>query len=214
MKLKRCLITGLIILLPVVLTFWIVSFFIDFFTDPFLGIAQSLLSVLGLKDVSILFFSKDQVLHFASQFLVLIFLFGMIVFIGMVARYFFFSYLMELGDKLIHKIPVVSTVYKTAQELIKTVLSNDAKAFKQVVLVPFPHEGVWTVGLVTRDDPVFGDRISVFVPTTPNPTSGYLILYEKEKVIPIEMKIEDALRYIVSCGVLVDPPKAIPKQHM
>ena len=208
---RKCLATGFVIILPLAVTFWIVTFLIGIFTGPFIGIAQSILQFIGLKDVSFFFFTSDQVVRFVSQIIVLAFLFGLLVSIGAVARHFFFGYIMHLGDKLIQKIPVISSVYKTSKDVIKTVLSQDAKAFKQVVLVPFPHNNAWTVGLITRNDHVFGDRVSVFVPTTPNPTTGYLLFYDKSKVIPIDMKVDDALRFIVSCGVLMDPPKLLPQ---
>lgn len=197
--------TGVVILLPLILTYWIVTFLLTLFTDPFLGIAESLLAFLGLKGTSVLFLSQEQVLGIVSKALVLLFLFLVIITIGAVGRYVVFRYLMRLGDSILHKIPVISSVYKTSQELISTILSTDAKAFKQVVLVPFPHAASYTVGLVTRDETIFNGRVSVFVPTTPNPTSGYLIMYEKEKLVPIQMSVEEALRFIVSCGVLYQP---------
>lgn len=202
---KRCLGTGLIILLPLVLTFWIISFFIDILTDPFVGVAQTTLNAIGMKN------APTFLVQVASQILVLAFLFIGIVSIGAVTRYFFFNYLVTIGDSILHKIPVISGVYKTSQDLIKTIMSPDAKAFKQVALVPFPHDGVWSIGFITREDNVLDNRVSVFIPTTPNPTSGFLILFEKDKVHPLDMKIEEALRYIVSCGVLSEPPKLLPE---
>ncbi len=203
---KRCLGTGLIILLPLVLTFWIISFFVEVLTDPFVGIAQTILNTVGLKNAPTFF------VQVASQILVLAFLFIGIVSIGAVTRYFFFNSLVSLGDSILHKIPVISGVYKTSQELIKTIMSPDAKAFKKVALVPFPHEGVWSIGFITREDDVLDNRVSVFVPTTPNPTSGFLILFEKDKILHIDMKVEEALRYVVSCGVLSEPPKILRDQ--
>lgn len=197
----------MVILLPLILTYWIVTFLLTLFTEPFVGIAEQILSLLGLTGVPILFLSQEQVLSFVSKMLVLLFLFALIIGIGAVGRYVVFRYMMRLGDAILHKIPVISSVYKTSQELIGTILSTDAKAFKQVVLIPFPHEASYSVGLVTRDEPIFNGRISVFIPTTPNPTSGYLIMYEKEKVIPIDMTVEEALRFVVSCGVLYEPTK-------
>lgn len=201
---KRHLFTGLAILLPVAMTVWIVGFVVSFLTQPFLGITEDILSTIGIKDASFPFLQSQQVLKIISQLLILIFLSGTIITIGAVTRYFFFRYIIKLGDSVLHKIPVISSVYKTSQELIQTIFTSDNKAFKQVVLVPFPNPESMSIGLLTGDQ-IMGERIPVFVPTTPNPTSGYLVMYKADEVIPIEMSVETALRYVISCGVLIDP---------
>lgn len=201
---KRYFVTGIAILLPLALTLWIVEFVIDFLTQPFLGITEQILYALGLHGSSFLFLNEHHVVTLISKLLILISLFLIIVGIGAVARYFFFRYLIRVGDMILHRIPVVSSVYKTSQELIQTIFTSDNKAFKQVVLVPFPNQASKSIGLLTRDG-ITGDMIPVFIPTTPNPTSGYLIMYRAQDVIPIEMPVETALRYTISCGVLIDP---------
>jgi uncharacterized membrane protein len=202
---KRHFITGLVVLLPLALTFWIVSFIIDLFTHPFLGFAQKTFAALGWDKVSFLFLSPEDVVNLASKVLILIFLFVVIMGIGWVGRYFLFKYILKLGDTILHRIPVISTVYKTSQELIQTILTTTNKSFKQVVFVPYPHSEAWSIGLVTRDDFEVEGRVAVFIPTTPNPTSGFLVLFEKDQIIPLDMKVDEALRYIISCGVLVAP---------
>jgi uncharacterized membrane protein len=202
---KKQFLTGMIVLLPIALTFWIVSFIVEVLTKPFLGIAEQILSALGLKDVSFLFLSANQVLDYSSKILILTFLFAIIVVIGAIGRHFFFKYLLKIGDAILHRIPLISTVYKTSQELIQTVFASTNKSFKQVVLVPYPNENSWCIGLVTRDDFELENKAAVFVPTTPNPTSGFLIMYDKSKIVPLDMKVEEALRYIISCGVLLTP---------
>jgi len=204
---KKYFVTGVVVLLPLALTFWIVTFIVNILTKPFLGIAETLLRTIGLNGVSFLFLSADQILSFASQALVLLFLFLVIVGIGIVGRHFFFKYLIQLSDSILHKIPLISSVYKTSQELIQTILTTSNKSFKQVVLVPFPTTDSWAVGLVTRDDFDIDHRVSVFIPTTPNPTSGFLIMFKKEQIVPVELKVEEALRYVISCGVLLTPFK-------
>ncbi|HXF28303.1 MAG TPA: DUF502 domain-containing protein, partial [Chlamydiales bacterium] len=183
----------------------IVSFIIGILTTPFLGIAQALLKAVGLHDVSFLFLSPEQVISYSSTILVLIFLFLVIIGIGAIGRHIFFKYLMKISDKILHKIPIISTVYKTSQELIQTILTSSNKSFKQVVMVPFPTAESWCIGLVTRDDMDEENRIAVFVPTTPNPTSGFLVMFQRDQVVPLDMKVEEALRYVISCGVLLTP---------
>jgi uncharacterized membrane protein len=197
--------TGVVVLLPLALTFWIVSFIIGLLTAPFLGIAEALLCAIGLNNVSFLFLSSEQILYYSSTLLILLFLFGIIIGIGAIGRHFFFKYLMKIGDSILHKIPVISTVYKTSQELISTILTTSNKSFKQVVMVPFPSQGSWSIGLVTRDDLELDNRVAVFVPTTPNPTSGFLVMFNRDEIVPLDMKVDEALRYIISCGVLMTP---------
>lgn len=197
---KKYFVTGLAVILPLALTFWIVSFILGVLTEPFMGIAELFLKSLGV--------TSKEMLEIASKIFALIFFFLIIVLVGAIGRYFFFKYLIELSDALLHRIPVVSTVYKTSQELIQTVFTQDSKSFKQVVLVSFPHAGSKTLGLVTQDESLDG-RMAVFIPTTPNPTSGYLLMYKREDVVLLDMKVEEALRYIISCGVLM--PQIKPK---
>lgn len=212
MRLKKHFITGLVVFLPIALTFWIVAFAVDLLTNPFLEFAEKLLQTFGLDQVSFLFLSSAQVLVYSSRILILLFLFGLILLIGMVGRHFFFKYFIKLGDTILHRIPVISTVYKTSQELIQNVLSSTNKSFQQVVLVPFPHNSSWTIGLVTKDESIVAGRTAVFIPTTPNPTSGYLVMYKTEEITPLDMRVEEALRYIISCGVLLPPIQKTAKE--
>lgn len=200
---KKYTMTGLIMLLPLALTIWIITSIVGWLTGPFVGVAEHILEVVGLSGTPFLFFSASEVLTLFSQMLVLLFIFAFILFVGAIGRYFLFRSLLRLSDAVLHKIPIISSVYKTSQELIETILATDNRAFKQVVLVPFPNDECLTIGLVTREGPVAPHLIPVFVPTTPNPTSGYLLVYERSKVIPIDMSIEEAFRYVVSCGALL-----------
>jgi uncharacterized membrane protein len=195
--------TGVVMLLPLALTLWIIGSLVNWLTQPFVGVAETILSAIGLTGTPILFLSAENVLLCLSRILVLVFLFFFIILFGAVGRHFFFRYLIRLGDSIIHKIPVISSVYKTSQELIQTILTTDNRAFKQVVLVPFPNPECYSIGLVTREGPVAPNLVPVFVPTTPNPTSGYLIMFDKSKVVPLDISVEEAFRYIISCGVLV-----------
>ena len=111
-------------------------------------------------------------------------------------------------DFILHKIPLVSKVYKTSQEVIKTIFMSNTNSFKQVVMVSFPLNGAYCIGMISNSAPkqcsdAAGDEmVSVFVPTTPNPTSGYLLMYRKKDVVYLDMKVEDAVKFIISCGVI------------
>lgn len=191
---KKHFLTGLVVFLPLALTFWIVSFLFNLMTEPFLGMSELLLTALGVE--------SHEVRQLIGKLLALLFLLGAIIGLGAVGRYFFFSYLMEWSDAILHKIPVISSVYKTSQDLIHTIMTSSAKSFQQVVLVPFPHAKALVVGFVTRDDAEIEGKIAVFIPTTPNPTSGFLVMYDRQQLVHLDIKVDEALRFVISCGVL------------
>ena len=208
-KIKKYLVTGGIVLMPLVLTFWILSFLINLLTTPFMDLTQKILEAVGLKGVSFFFLSDQQIIYLLSKILIIVFVLIIITFVGAVARHFFFRTLMQLGDSFLRKIPIIGSVYKTTLELTNTIFSPEKRAFQQVVLVPFPCPGALAIGLVTRSETILEDRISVFIPTAPSPISGYLIFFKKEDVRVIDMKTDEALRYIVSCGALLEDPSAL-----
>lgn len=211
---KKHFITGLVILLPLVVTIAVVIFLVNFLTEPFMGLATAVLNKLNLSGQGFLFLSSEQIVRYGSKLIILVLLFLFTVGLGMVARWFFVHTFFRLGDRILHRIPVVNTVYKTTQDIIKTLFVSDKNTFKQVVMVPFPREDVYVLGLIARESPqicasaVGQDLISVFVPTTPNPTTGFLLMFKREDLVIIDMKPEDAIKYIVSCGVIVPEFKA------
>lgn len=216
---KKYFITGLVILLPLALTIVIVTFLVNLLTKPFAEGVQSILDYYGFLHRDFFFISSRQLQYFFSQLLVLFFIFFFTIFLGFITRLFFFHYIIKTWDYLLHRIPIIRSVYKTCQDVINTILKSDATSFKQVVIVPFPNKESHSIGLITRDD-LTGfmshdsqkKYISVFVPTTPNPTSGYLIIYDESDITYTDMKIEEAFKYIISCGVILNEPiKSIVK---
>lgn len=213
---KKYFITGLVILLPLTVTVLVLAFLIRVLTQPFMGFVSHFLSQWNIVNKGFLFLSPDQVIKYGSQLLILLMLFTITLCLGMITRWFFIHALFRLGDKIIHKIPIVNTVYKTTQEIIKTIFVSDKNSFKQVVMVPFPSPGVYMLGLIAREAPtqcsqaVNQDLISVLVPTTPNPTTGFLLMFKKEDLIYLDIKPEEAIKCIVSCGVI--NPGNLPAQ--
>jgi uncharacterized membrane protein len=217
---KKYFITGLIILLPVAVTVAVLVFLVNFLTKPFYGFVSSFLSTFSLFNRGFWFLSHEQLIRYGSKILILIFLFAITIALGIITRWFFIKTLLKLSDTILHRIPVVNTVYKTTQEITKTLFSSDKNSFKQVVMVPFPRPGVYAVGLIAREAPPACSKaagqelVSVLMPTTPNPTTGFLMMFPASELIPIEMKPEEAIKFIVSCGVvapgLTPPPDQTP----
>lgn len=207
-KLKNYFMTGLAILLPLVITILILEFIVNFLTEPFMGAIAPLLKHFHLDQYGMPYFPPEKFLKYISKACILVFLFLFTVLIGIVTRWFFIKFALNLWDRLLHKIPVIKTIYKTTQDIIKTLFSPDKNSFQQVVMVQFPKEGIYALGLIAQESPAscskkVGEKlITVLVPTTPNPTAGFLLMYREKDLIYIDMKPEDAIKYIVSCGVI------------
>ncbi len=205
---KKYLITGLVILLPVALTIGILQFLIHFLTNPFLEIVTSLLSRTSFGQRGFLFFSPEQVMRYTSQGIILVCLFLGILLLGMLARWYFVHWLIQCGDKILHRLPLVNKIYRATKDIVVHIFGQGTNSFHQVVMVPFPGEGIFALGFLSQPAPnACSERegepmISVFVPTAPNPTTGFTIMYRTKEIQYIDMKPEEAIKYIVSCGVV------------
>jgi len=174
--------------------------------------ASGFLQNLSLIKKGFLFLSPNQIIVYGSKLLVLICLFLFTILLGLFARWFFFKALLSLNDKILHRIPLINKLYKTIQEIIRTIFITDKNSLKQVVMVPFPKEHTYVIGLISRESPkICSDKIkeklySVLIPTTPNPTTGFLLMYKESELIFLDLKPEQAIKYIVSCGVIAPEP--------
>ncbi|MDP2153751.1 MAG: DUF502 domain-containing protein [Methylotenera sp.] len=199
---KKYFITGLLVLVPLVITIWVLK------------------SLIGVMDQSLLllpevwhphtFLGRD-IPGIGAILTVLI-----VLTTGLIATNFFGMQLILLWEKLLNRLPVVKSIYSSVKQVSDTLFSDSGNAFRKAVLVPFPREGVWTIAFVTGTpggdvaNHLHGDYVSVFVPTTPNPTGGYFLMMPKADVIELEMTVDEALKYIISMGV-VAPANKIPK---
>ncbi|KPK33344.1 MAG: hypothetical protein AMS24_01410 [Chlamydiae bacterium SM23_39] len=209
---KKYFLAGLIILLPLTITIFAITFIVNFLTKPFMGMVTKYLSKTQISKWGLPLLTPEQIVKYGSQLIIILGILLFTIFLGYIARLFFIKSLVSLSDKILKKIPLVNKVYKTSQEIINTLFITDKNSFKQVVLVPFPSPNIYGLGLISKESPKTcseksnSNLISVFVPTTPNPTSGFLLMYKKEDLLFIDMKTEDAIKYIISCGV-VTPKK-------
>lgn len=205
---NKYFITGLIILLPLALTILIIAFLFNFLTSPFLGLVKAVFDYYGFFEQGFWFLSASQIQTIVAQLLILFCLFFLTVGLGFIARWFFFRSLIKIGELLFKKIPFVRSIYKTSKDVIHTIFTSKEKSFKQVVLVRFPNQSTYSIGFLTREDipslreTIYQDIVTVFVPTTPNPTSGFLVMYKKQDLVYLDMKVEDAFKYIISCGLV------------
>ncbi len=191
---KKYLITGLLIWIPLVITIWVLKLVVD-------TLDQTLLLLpLALRTESWLG------VHIPGLGVLLTVL---IVFVtGVLAANFIGERLVRIWDELIHRIPFVSSIYSSVKQVSDTLFSSGGQAFRKALLVQWPREGMWTIAFLTgtpggdaaRHLP--GDFLSVYVPTTPNPTGGYFVIVARKDVIELDMTVDQALTYVISMGVV------------
>jgi uncharacterized membrane protein len=132
---------------------------------------------------------------------------------GMIVANLLGKRLVAAWESLLDRIPLVRSLYKGIKQIMEAVLATDAKSFRKVLLVEYPRKGVWSLAFMTSDDlgevqkKTNSDVISVFIPTTPNPTSGFVIMVPQSEAIELEMSVEDGLKMIISMGVVVPKSK-------
>jgi uncharacterized membrane protein len=208
---KRYFISGLIILLPLLITFWIISFIVNFITRPFERAAIAILENFSAFKHGFGTFSESEVVVILSKILILLFLVFFLIVIGVICRSVFISSLLFLTDKVLSSTPFINRVYGACKDFTTALFSSKSKSFSEVVLVPYPSPAHLAIGLITgeiKNEVIPNNEeqmVSVLIPGTPNPTVGFALLYRKEQIIHIDMKPEDALKFIMSCGSVVPP---------
>ena len=134
-----------------------------------------------------------------------------IFFVGVLATNIFGRELVKLGEKIVEKIPVVRSIYTGTKQVAQTILDAEIETFSKVVMLEFPRKGLWALGFITCENKgeiqyKTGEKIlNVFVPTTPNPTSGFLVFVPKTQIIELNMTIEEGLKFAISGGIVAPP---------
>ncbi|MBL6672613.1 MAG: DUF502 domain-containing protein [Alphaproteobacteria bacterium] len=138
----------------------------------------------------------------------------LITLIGAVAAGFLGRWIIRLGESILNRMPVVRSIYGAIKQILETVISTQSDAFREVILVEYPRRGMWVIGFVTGGTKeevarrMDGEMVNVFVPTTPNPTSGFLLFCPRDEVIFMDMSVEDAVKLVVSGGIVTPPDDA------
>ncbi len=195
---KRYFITGLLIWVPLVITGWVLSLIIS-------TLDQSL----RLLPTSI---HPESLVGFAIPGAGAVLTLLMILLTGLLAANFIGQKLVVWWEKLLARIPVVNSVYNSVKQVSDTLFSPNGNAFRKALLVQYPREGSWTVAFLTGApggdivNHLEGEHVSVYVPTTPNPTSGFFLMMPTKDVVELDMTVDEALKYIISMGVVAPPP--------
>lgn len=137
------------------------------------------------------------------------------ILVGWFAKNFLGRILIRFSEYIVHRVPVIRAVYKAIKQIFETIMTSQSKAFREVVLLEYPRKGVWSLGFVTGrtrgevQRTTEEETMSVFVPTTPNPTSGYLLFVPKKELYFLDMTVEEAAKLVVSAGIITPPDRAV-----
>ena len=201
--LRRYFIAGLLVWIPLAITLWVLKLIVDVMD-------QSLLLVPSQ-------YRSEALFGFHVPGMGLILTTVIVLLTGALAANFFGRRLLLIGHGILSRIPIVRSIYGGVKQISDTLFSPEGKAFRRAVLVRYPHQGAWTVALVTGTpenevaDILGRDQISVFVPTTPNITAGFFLVVPRSETVEIEMSVDEALKYIISMGV-AEPPRRRPER--
>ena len=194
---KRYFITGLLIWVPLAITAWVLSLIV--------GVADQSLRLLPEA------YRPHNLLGFDLPGAGIVVTVVFILATGLLAANFIGQRLVNWWEKLLARIPVVNSIYNGVKQVSDTLLSPTGMAFRQPLLVQYPHQGSWTIAFLTGEpggdvvNHLAGEHVSVYVPTTPNPTSGFFLMFPKDQVIELDMDVDEALKYIISMGVVAPP---------
>lgn len=202
---RKCLISGLLVWLPIWVTLVVVTFIVDLLSRSLLLLPQQ--------------YQPDTLLGFHVPGIGVILTLVVIFLTGSFAANFIGGRLVAFGDSLMARIPLIRTIYTGVKQVTQTLFTPGGQSFRKVLLVQYPCEGVWSIafqtGQVSKEiqhaEPGDEDLISYFIPTTPNPTSGFLMMAPKSKVIELDMSVDQALKFVISLGV-VKPGQNVTKQ--
>ncbi len=188
---KKYFITGLLIWVPLVITLWVLS-----------------LAVNTLESVVPTFLSPQALFGRDIPGYRVLLVIVVVLATGILAANFLGRGILQLWENILGRIPLVRSIYNSVKQVSDTLLAPNGQAFRQAVLVQYPRPGSWTIGLLTGTPSgevasyLPGEHVSVYIPTTPNPTSGFFLMMPRSEVQPLEMSVDAALKYIVSMGVV------------
>ena len=201
---KKYLITGLLVWAPLVVTLWVLSVLVDTLDQTLLLLPSA--------------WHPRSWLGFNIPGLGVLLTFVVVLLTGMLTANIIGQRLVQFGESILARIPVVKSLYSSVKQVSDTLFSSSGQAFRKALLVQYPRQGSWTVAFLTGQPGgdvaahLGGDFVSVYVPTTPNPTSGFFLMMPRTEVIELEMSVDEALKYIISMGV-GPPPESKVESH-
>ncbi|MES2979663.1 MAG: DUF502 domain-containing protein [Pseudomonadota bacterium] len=192
---RRWLLAGLLVLVPLAITVWVLNWILSTLDQTLQILPEA--------------WQPDKLLGFHVPGFGVLLALTIVLLIGAVATNFVGRKLVGWWDALLGRIPIVRGIYSSVKQVSDTLFSENGNAFRKALLVQWPREGVWTIGFLTGTpggdvvNHLDGDYLSVYVPTTPNPTGGYFVMLRKSDCIELKMSVDEALTYVISMGVVV-----------
>jgi uncharacterized membrane protein len=211
-SIRKWLLAGLLVIVPIGITIWVLEWIVSSLDKTLLILPAS-----WHPDKILQGLFPGTNLHIPGFGVILAF--AILLLVGAIASNFFGKKLVGWWDALLNRIPVVRSIYSSVKQVSDTLFSDSGNAFRKAVLVQWPREHVWTIAFVTGTpggdvvNHLQGDYVSVYVPTTPNPTGGYFVMLKKTDCIELNMSVDEALKYIVSMGVVAPGAQAPAPQN-
>ena len=196
-RMRTYFLTGLVVASPVGITIYLALAFISLIDR-------------NIKPLIPEIYNPETYLPFPLPGLGLVFLFLILTLLGFFAANFLGRYLIRIGERILNRMPIVRSVYNTLKQIFETVISEEKKSFQEVVLIEYPRKGLWAIAFISGENTgeiqgkMADDVVNVFLPTTPNPTSGFLLFVPKKDIIRLDMTPDEGAKYVISAG-LVDP---------
>jgi len=204
-RLRGYFIAGVLVTAPITITAWLTIAIVNFVDSR----------VERLIPPS---YNPEEYLPFSLPgvgfIVVVVFLF----FVGMLTTNFLGRYFLKLGEAILDRLPVVRSLYGATKQIFETVFANQSEAFREVVMIEYPRKDMWVIGFLTGrskgevQEKTSENTVNVFVPTTPNPTSGFLLFVPEKDVIRMEMSVEEGIKLVVSAGIVTPDKMAVGKK--
>jgi uncharacterized membrane protein len=210
-RLRGYFFAGMLVTAPIAITVYIALLLISFVDERVFALIPPV-------------YNPETYLPFSVPGIGVVLMLIILTLIGAVAAGYLGKLLLRLSDRLLNRMPVVRSIYGVAKQVVETVVSNKSVAFREVVLIEYPRSGIWTIGFLTGRtinqirEAVGHEMVNVFVPTTPNPTSGFLLFLPENDVHRLPMSVEEGIKLVISAGIVLPPaarrsgqaPRAIP----
>jgi uncharacterized membrane protein len=212
--LKKYLVAGLLVWLPLAITIWVLSWLLGTLDGVFvwlLAATQAVLPEAARENI-------DRLRHTPGLGVVVMAV-GLLL-TGVFAANIVGQWWLRQWDRMLGKIPIVKSIYNSVKQVSDTLFSSSGNAFREAVLVQYPRHGSWTIAFVTGKPSgevashLPGDYVSVYVPTTPNPTSGFFLMMPRADVIELKMSVDEALKYVISMGVVGPAGTPVPAAEL
>ena len=203
-RIRRYFLAGFLVTAPlgitVLIAWWIINF-IDEWVTPLIPTK----------------YNPETYLPFSLPGLGLLILFIVLTLIGALTAGLIGRWVVRTGERILNRMPVVRSVYSAIKQIFETILAQQSNAFREAVLIEYPRRGIWAIGFITGttkgevQNLTLEETVNIFLPTTPNPTSGFLLFVPREEVVPLDMSVEEAVKMVISGGI-VTPPDRRPKE--